>query len=123
MIEQLVIEPSESLEIGEDRTEIIVVTEAVEIIEVGVLGPPGRPGRDGLNAEGALAWSDEVFAISVDDTHEFTLAFEPTTGSVLLYLNGLYERQFTVIADVVTVDSGVPVLAGDTITIKYQRDA
>jgi len=97
--------------------KIIVSSPKVRIVTAGKLGPPGPPGE---NADASFEWASQEFDIADELQQDFELAFEPRTGSVTVFLNGLLERFWSLASTTLTLQDAA--IQGDNVTVNYQKE-
>lgn len=96
--------------------KVAVSSSCVQIVTAGKVGPSGPAGA---SADASFEWATQVFELS-DTQQEFVLDFEPRTGSVFVYLNGLLERFWSLTDFTITLDDIA--VTGDTVIITYQKE-
>lgn len=96
--------------------QITIKKGDLHVVVKGIQGPSGPPG---LNADAVFTWATQTF-IPDEPQQEFILDLEPREGSVLVYLNGLLEQFWSLVGATVVLDDLV--LAGDTVTVRYQQE-
>lgn len=92
--------------------KLVVSSPQVQIVTAGKVGPPGPPGN------GAI-WITQAFNLE-NSQQDFGLNFQPRTGYVFVYLNGLLEHLWTYADMTVTLDDAA--LEGDIVTVIYQKE-
>lgn len=97
----------------------VTLTEGVSVIDGALQGERGPKGEDGVSADAAFEWATQPFELA-DTQQEFELNDMPRTGSVSVYLNGLLERFWELTDLTLTLQDAA--LAGDTVTITYQKE-
>ena len=96
--------------------KITVSSPKVKLVTVGKIGPSGPAGE---NADATFQWVTESFDL-VEPQQIFELEFEPRAGSVMLFLNGVFERFWSLVNLTLTLDDAA--LEGDTVTVRYQKE-
>lgn len=92
--------------------KVVVSAAKVQVVTAGKVGPPGPAGE-------SAEWATQVFELS-SSQQVFELDDTPRSGSVFIYLNGLLERLWELVDTTITLDSSA--LAGDTVTVIYQKE-
>ena len=96
--------------------QITIEKKDVQVVVRGIQGPSGPPGE---NADASFEWATQTFDLS-DPQQEFVLDFAPRDGSLALYLNGLWERFWSITGLTVTLEDSA--LEGDTVIVTYQKE-
>src|ERR1044071_6126623 len=79
---------------------LVVSSPQVKIVTAGKLGPPGPAGE---SADGTFTWTAQAFDL-VESQQDFVLEFAPRAGSISVYLNGLFERYWSIAGQIVTLE-------------------
>lgn len=98
------------------QTLVVPLARKVETVTPGKVGPSGPAGE---NADATFEWATQTFNLGASQ-QEFELDFTPRTGSVFVYLNGLYEHFWHLVDTTLTLDDSA--LTGDVIVITYQKE-
>ncbi|HEX7295270.1 MAG TPA: hypothetical protein VF251_05920 [Pyrinomonadaceae bacterium] len=96
--------------------KVAIPASRVQVVTAGRVGPSGPAGA---NADASFEWVKQSFALA-DPQQEFVLDFEPRTGSIFVYLNGLLEQFWSLVGATLTLDDIA--LEGDTVIVTYQKE-
>jgi len=96
--------------------KIIVSSPRVKLVTVGKIGSPGPAGE---NADATFEWATQTFDLA-EPQQEFVLNFAPRAGSLVVYLNGLMERFWSITDLTITLEDLA--LEGDTLMVRYQKE-
>src|ERR1051326_1196465 len=96
--------------------QITIEKKDVQVVVRGIQGPSGPAGE---NADASFEWRTQTFELA-DPQREFVLDFVPRAGSLSLYLNGLFERFWSLTDLTITLEDSA--LEGDTVTVVYQKE-
>lgn len=115
-VENVTIEPKQQIVTFKSGQQITIEKKNAQVVVRGIQGPSGPAGE---NADASFEWATQVFDLT-EPQQEFVLSFEPRTGSVFVYLNGLLERFWSLTGTTLTLEDSA--LEGDTVTVNYQKE-
>lgn len=116
MLETVTIEPKIQTATFSSGQQVTLEKKQVQVVVRGIVGPSGPPGE---SADGSFDWVTQTFELA-DPQQQFSLDFEPRAGSVLIYLNGLLERFWSITDTTLTLEDSA--LDGDTVVVSYQKE-